>query len=191
MNLFLDICQGMGLSAAAGVRPFLPALVTGALASGDVGVDFDGTDYHFLESPGWLLAIVVALLLSVLLRAVLESTAFEAALGGVAIGVGTLLFAGTLADHGHTAWPGLVAGAALATLAQASSRDLMTRAARRLDRQAQAALPVYFEGVALCIAAASILAPPVSLPVVGFLVWLLVSGRRREGGKYAGLRILR
>ena len=52
MRLFLDICQGLGLGAAAGVRPFLPALLTGALASGDLGVDFDGTKYRFLESSG-------------------------------------------------------------------------------------------------------------------------------------------
>jgi len=29
-DLFLDICQGLGLGASAGVRPFLPALATGA-----------------------------------------------------------------------------------------------------------------------------------------------------------------
>lgn len=191
MTLFLDICQGLGLGAAAGVRPFLPALLTGALATGDLGVDFDGTSYHFLESPVWLLAVVILLVISVLLRAVLASTAFEAALGGIAIGVGALLFAGTLADHGYAAWPGLVGGVAVATLAQLSSRDLMSRASRRLDREAQGALPVYLDGAALVIAAAAVLVPPVSLLAVAFLVWLLVGGRRREGERYAGLRILR
>ena len=39
MKLLLDILQGIGLSAAAGVRPFLPTLAAGALASADVGVD--------------------------------------------------------------------------------------------------------------------------------------------------------
>ena len=32
--------------------PFLPPLLAGALARGDVGIDFDGTDWSFLESPG-------------------------------------------------------------------------------------------------------------------------------------------
>ena len=36
--------QGIGLALAVGLRPFLPALLAGALARGDVGVDFDGTD---------------------------------------------------------------------------------------------------------------------------------------------------
>jgi hypothetical protein len=191
MRLFLDICQGLGLSAATGIRPFLPALLTGALASGDVGVDFDGTRYDFLESPAWLLAMAILLVVAILLRGLLESGAFEAALGGIAIGLGALLFAGTLADHGYASVPGLVGGAAVALLAQMSSRDLMARASRRLDREARGALPIYFEGAGLVIAGLSVLIPPVSLVAVAFLVWLLLGGRRREGAKYAGLRILR
>jgi hypothetical protein len=33
--------------------------------------------------------------------------------------------------------------------------------------------------------------PPLSLVVVGFLIWLLIGGRRRAGEKYAGLRSLK
>jgi len=191
VRLFLDICQGLGLGAASGVRPFLPALLTGGLASGDLGVDFDGTKYHFLESPVWLLVITILLVVTLLLRGVLESPAFEASLAGIAIGIGALLFAGSLADHGYAAWPGLVAGGAVAMLAQASSRDLTARVSKRLDREARGALPIYFEGAAVVIAGAAVLAPPVSLLAVALLVWLLVGGRRREGERYAGLRILR
>jgi len=49
MQLLLDILQGAGVATATGIRPFLPALAVGALASADLGVDFDGTDYAFLE----------------------------------------------------------------------------------------------------------------------------------------------
>ena len=45
MSLFMDIGQGAGLSGASGVRPFLPALLAGALAREDTGLDFDGTDF--------------------------------------------------------------------------------------------------------------------------------------------------
>ena len=55
MKLALDILQGLGLASATGLRPFLPALLAGALASGDLGLDFDGTQFAFLESP-WLAA---------------------------------------------------------------------------------------------------------------------------------------
>ncbi len=191
MRLFLDICQGLGLGAAAGIRPFLPALLAGGLASADAGVDFDGTHYAFLESPVWLLALTVLLVLAFLIRAALETGPPEAVLGVIGIGLGGLLFAGTLADHGFASVPGLIVGAAAAAVAQLSARDLMARTHRRLDPQARAALPVYFEGAGLGLAGLSVLVPPVSLLAVPFLAWLLLGGRRREGGKFAGLRILR
>jgi len=191
LRLFLDICQGLGLSAAAGIRPFLPALATGGLAAADLGVDFEHTSYDFLESPVWLLAVAILLVGSLLLRGLLESQAFEAALGGAAIGLGALLFAGSLADHGYVSWPGLIAGGLSAALGQAAVRDLFARTAARLDHAARGALPIYFEGVGLVLALLSVLAPPVSIVAIGFLVWLLAGGKRRGGEKYAGLRILR
>jgi hypothetical protein len=50
---------------------------------------------------------------------------------------------------------------------------------------------VYFEGAGMLLVVLSVLVPPVSLVALGFLVWLLAGGRRRESEKYAGLRILR
>ena len=54
MSVFMDTTTGMGLSGATGVRPYLPPLLAGALARGDTGIDFDGTDWQFLESTGFL-----------------------------------------------------------------------------------------------------------------------------------------
>ena len=68
MDTVFDILTGAGLAAAAGIRPFLPGLAAGALASADFLIDFDGTDLAFLEAPGWLLGIVVALIVVVLLQ---------------------------------------------------------------------------------------------------------------------------
>ena len=110
MKLLLDILQGMGVSAAAGLRPFLPTLLVGALAADDLGVDFDGTDFAFLESAWFLLAIVVALVVTTLARTRLETPAGEAALSGIGLGLGALLFAGTLDDRHATWWPGIFAG---------------------------------------------------------------------------------
>lgn len=195
MHLFLDICQGLGLGAAAGIRPFLPALVAGGLAAGDLGVDFDGTRYAFLESPAWLVGVAVLMVLVVVMRRALDSGPTAAALGGMGVGLGAVLFAGSLADHGHTSWGysllGLFGGAAAALLAQLATRDLMARTARRLDAEAREHLPFYFEAVALVLAALSVAIPPISLLALPFLAWLLAGARRREGSKYAGLRILR
>src|SRR6188472_2338243 len=88
VKLLLDICQGMGVSAAAGLRPFLPTLLVGALAADDLGIDF-----AFLESAWFLLAIAIALVVTTLLRTRLETPTGEAVLGGIGLGLGALLFA--------------------------------------------------------------------------------------------------
>ena len=41
MSLFLHICTGLGLALAAGIRPFMPALLSGALAA-DLLLQFFG-----------------------------------------------------------------------------------------------------------------------------------------------------
>jgi hypothetical protein len=191
VKLLLDILQGMGVSAAAGLRPFLPTLLVGALAADDLGVDFDGTDFAFLESPWFLLAIVVALAVTTLLRSRFDNPAGEAALGGIGMGLGALLFAGTLDDRHATWWPGIIAGLVCAFIAQQGARSLLTRTKARLDAEAVGALFLYADGAALLTAGLSVLIPPVSVLFIAFFIWLRLGGRRREGEKFAGLRILR
>jgi len=192
LQLLIDILQGMGLSAATGVRPFLPALVADALATADVGIDYEGTPFSFLEQPGWLLAVVLALIVVVVLarRERLEEP-LESATQGIGLGLGALLFAATLADNTDMWWPGLLAGGLCAALAAAATRSLMTRVRARLDAEARGALPVYLEGTAVLLAGLSVVAAPVSVLALGFFGFLLRGGKRREGEKYAGLRILR
>lgn len=195
MKLVLDILQGLGLASATGLRPFLPALLAGALASGDVGLDFDGTAFAFLESPIWLLILVVALVATVFTRKLLESPPGEAALAGIGIGLGALLCAASIDDRHDVWWYGLIAGAAVALLASVVSRSLFARVRARFaaagDTQAAAALPWYGEAAGLVVAGASVLFPPLAIIAIGFLVALLITGRRRTDQKYAGLRILR
>ena len=196
MDTALDILTGAGLGAAAGIRPFLPALLAGAAAAADLLIDFDGTDLSFLEKTGWLLAIVLALIVFVLLQRRMGSEGLDrsplgAALAGLALGVGALLFAGALADHSDTWWPGLIGGLACALLAQVAVRDLLRRTRARLEPDAREALTLYADGASLLLAALAILLPPVSVIALAALAWLLISGRRRAGEKFAGLRILR
>jgi Domain of unknown function (DUF4126) len=194
VRLFLDITQGMGLAGAAGVRPFLPALLSGALARADLGVDFEHTRYAFLESSWFLVAVVVLLILTVAVErrspGAAETGSFGAALAGIAVGLGALLFAGSLADHGETSWAWLAPGIACALVGQAAARSLFGRVARRLDAEARAALPLYADGGSLAAAALAIVIPPVSILVLGFFGWLWIGGRKRAGEKYAGLRSL-
>ena len=192
LQLLIDILQGMGLSGAAGVRPFLPALMAGALATADVGIDYEGTPFAFLEQPGWLLAVVLALVVVVMLtRREHLAGPLESATQGIGIGIGALLFAGTLADNTDIWWPGLLAGGLCAALAAAAMRSLVTRVRARLDTDARRALPVYLEGTAVLLAALAVVAAPISVFAIGFFAFLLRGGKRREGEKYADLRILR
>jgi uncharacterized membrane protein len=195
MKLVLDILQGLGLASAVGLRPFLPALLAGALASGDIGLDFDGTAFAFLESPVWLLILAVALVATLFARKVLETPPGEAALAGIGIGLGALLCAASIDDRHDVWWYGLIVGAVAALLASTVSRTLFARVRARFtaagDSQAAAALPWYGEAAGLVVAGASVLFPPLAIVAVGFLIALLVTGRRRSDQKYAGLRILR
>lgn len=192
MTLFLDICLGLGLAQAAGLRPFAPAFVAGALAAGDVLIDFSGTDFAFLEDTWWLLLMAVLAVGALIVRnEIARSPALTAMLHGLGMGIGAVLFAAVLADDGYAWWPGIPAGIAAAWLSGTAARDLLSRAGGRLDDEARAHLPIYAEGVALALAALSVVAPPVGLVALGFFAWLLVGGRRRAGEKHAGLRILR
>jgi hypothetical protein len=192
VRLLIDILQGAGLAGAAGIRPFLPALVAGALASGDVGIDYEGTPFSFLEAPGWLLAVVLALIVSVVLqRRGVPERVLDSSLSGLGIGLGALMCAGALADHGYVWWPGILGGALCAALAGAATHSLVVRTRARLDAEARSALPVYLEGTAVLLAALAVVAAPISAVALGFFAFLLRGGRRREGEKYAGLRILR
>ena len=65
MDSFLfDLLQGAGIAAAIGIRPFLPVLLVGALGAANLGIDFDGTDFAFLEQAPALAIVLVMLALA-------------------------------------------------------------------------------------------------------------------------------
>jgi hypothetical protein len=192
MSVFLDTTTGMGLAGATGVRPYLPPLLAGALARADAGIDFDGTDWRFLESTGFLLAVLVVGVIAYLAeRSDANRRLVEAFSGVVGLVLGAMLFAGALADGGTESWPGLIAGPICALLGWRAIGGLVERVRGRLEGGAAALLTAYADAAALVLAAIAVFLPPVSiLAILAFLV-LLAGGRRREGEKYAGLRILR
>ena len=203
MSLFLDISTGAGLASSTGVRPYLPPLLAGGLARGDIGIDFDGTDLWWLESPGFLAAVLA---LAVVGFVVERSEANRASpdIGGRAgrgpaelfagvmgLVLGALLFAGALMDNGQEAWIGLVFGPLCAALGWLAIGGLVERVRGRLEPDQAALVTAYADGAALILAAIAIFVPPLALLAIPGFVVLLLGGRRREGEKYAGLRILR
>src|SRR3954470_6523661 len=150
MHFAFDLLQGIGLAAAIGIRPFLPVLLAGALASANLGLDFDGTHFAFLEKWPFLLAVLIIVgLLELAERrrgpGQERSRPLIYALAAVAVVLGALEAAGSLADRGFTIAPGVVLGAAAAVLGFVAAYQLFSRVRRRLDPEAAGALPLYGE----------------------------------------------
>jgi Domain of unknown function (DUF4126) len=205
-GLVFYIGLGLGLAAACGLRPFLPLLLAGALATNDaLGVSFTPGSFSFLQADWWLLVVAVALALAYALQMLLglaptldpseRSTRpdpLAASLAGLGVGAGALLFAGTLAAHGDASWPGIVGGALAAALAQRASGPIIVRARTRLpDRGAREALTLYLDSASLVLAAVVALLHPLGYVAVVLLGWFVWRMRSRADQKYAGLRILR
>ncbi len=205
-GLFFYIGLGIGLAAACGLRPFLPLLLAGVLASTSaLGVSFADAPFRFLMSGWWLAIVAVTLILAYVLQLRLHlapildpsdrssrADPLAASLTGLAFGAGALLCAGTLAAHGDSAWPGLLGGFLVVGIAQRASAPIILGARKRLpDRAAREALTIYLDGVALLFAALVCLLHPLGYVLLVFLALLLLRTRQRAGEKYAGLRILR
>jgi hypothetical protein len=209
----MDIGQGAGLSGASGVRPFLPALLAGALARQDTGLDFDGTDFSFLESP-WFLVAVLALAVAAYARDRSRKSApaappgearaklpskralpdpFDAAMLVLSLVLGALLFGGSLADEGYTSWPGILGGIACAALGYFALASLFAGARRRLAGSGGplTLLGAYADGIALVLAGLSILFPPLAFVALAVFLVLIVRSRGEGAQKYEGLRSLR
>jgi uncharacterized protein DUF4126 len=191
VDFALDLLQGLGIAAAIGIRPFLPVLLVGALARADAGIDFDGTSFAFLEAPWFLLVVLVLVALDYVRERRTAGLDAVWLLLAIAIALGALEAAGSLADEDFTVIPGIVGGILAAALGFFAARTLFERVRRRLDAEAQAVLPLYGEAAGLVAAGLSVLFPPLAILVLGALAWLLLGSRRRAGEKYAGLRILR
>jgi len=196
VHLVFDIFQGIGIAAAVGIRPFLPALAVGALAAGDIQIDFAHSSYSFLQSGVFLLVMVMGVVLLALterraFREALSSRLLAYTLAGVSLAVGAVMFAGSLARGHYAAWPGLIGGVICAGVGILATQPLLARVRARLDAEAAGVLPFVTEGAAVVSAVLSVLLPPVGVIVLALLLWLLIAGRGRSEQKYAGLRILR
>jgi Domain of unknown function (DUF4126) len=200
VHLVFDILTGIGVAAAVGIRPFLAAIVVCLLALAHVEIHFNGTTYSFLQRWPFLLVLVaLAFLATIIERRIGGGDRGWRSPEGIALGLcslalGALLFAGLLSSRGtqhYVAWPGWIGGVLCAAVAMFATRPIFARARERLDAQAASAVSLYAEAAAVLLAALSVVAPPIGAIGLLALLWLWLAGRRREGQKYAGLRILR
>jgi hypothetical protein len=205
-GIFFYAGFGLGLAAACGLRPFMPVLLAGVLGSdGALGVGFGNGSFHFLQAGWWLLLVATVMVVAYGLQLLVGLTPtiapsaakqgsypLAASLNGLGLGAGAAVFAGALAAHGDSPWPGLLGGLLAAAVAQRAVLPVVARARARLsDRAAREALTVYLDAVSLLAAALVALLHPLGYVLVAALAWFSWRGRARADEKYAGLRILR
>src|SRR5215217_8793471 len=116
MDFVLDLLQGVGIAAAVGIRPWLPFLLVGVLAAANLGIDFDGTEFAFLESVPFLAVIAVLFVAAILTERRYGEALPTAVYAVLAAALGALQAAGSLADRDHSIIPGVILGAAAAGL---------------------------------------------------------------------------
>ena len=169
VHLVFDIFQGIGIAAAVGIRPFLPALAAGALAAGNVEINFDHTDYSFLERR----------LSCLRWRSPPRSCSYSSgvspphrngsppaplvyALGAVGIVLGALFFAGALAHAAITRYgPATSAVSSVRSSASSPRRPLLARVRARLDASTPARCRCSSRAPRSRSRALSVIAPPV------------------------------
>ncbi len=190
VDLFYAICQGLGLALATGLGGLLVPLLASVLAHVEVGWKLDGTSWDFVASE-WFIAVLFAVNVIGFLGRRREGA--RPVVIAVAVLLGAILFASSLAEEGTAVWPGLIAGAAATLFAALIMRDVLAGAARRRggDQAEDTATVLFAAGAGLILVFASLLIPPVSIVVLVGLLVLAASRRRRSGRKYEGLRVLR
>ncbi len=109
---------------------------------------------------------------------------------GLAAAAGAALFAASLTSGTDTRWPGIFLGAPIGAFAMLVTHSIVAGASQRAEAS-QTALSLTVGGAGLVLALVALFVSPLALLVVGALVWVGVSRRRREGRKHEGLRVLR
>ena len=195
MDLFLAICQGLGLALAIGIGGALVALFAAAMASLAAGIDPDGTDFSFFSETWFLAALLGLVVLGLLARG---REVMRIPLLILLAAAGALAFAASLAEEGETAWPGLIVGFLATAVAAALAADVLEGAIRRArgtgSEAAESAVNTLILGFSfggMAIAALALFVPPASLLVAAGLLILALGRRRKAGEKYEGLRILK
>jgi hypothetical protein len=191
MDLFLAICQGLGLALAAGIGGMLAVLLMSVLAHVDVGWDLDGTDFSWFEAA-WFIPILFALNVGVFFVARAKGVTAETRrllLIAAAAGFGAIAFGGSLAEETSTWWPGVI-GAAVGAMSAVITDQVLSGAIARSEDTA-GTLQLITAGAGLLLVVAALLVPPVSILVAIGLLVLAAGRRRRADEKYEGLRSLR
>lgn len=173
------------------MRPFLPALLAGWLASANVGIDFARGQLDFLETPAFLVGVLVLAVLAYAAERSRVGRPLEIGLALTGCVLGALLCAGAVSAAQGQSWIGILVGALCAALGFVTVARLLARARARAEASVAPLFAIYGDVIALALAAVAIFVPPLALAALVAFVVLLVRSRSEHGQKYEGLRILR
>lgn len=173
------------------MRPFLPALLAGWLASANVGIDFARGQLDFLETPAFLVVVLVLAVLAYAAERSRVGRPLEIGLALTGCVLGALLCAGAVSAAQGQSWIGILVGALCAALGFVTVARLLARARARAEASVAPLFAIYGDVIALALAAVAIFVPPLALAALVAFVVLLVRSRSEHGQKYEGLRILR
>ncbi len=194
MDTTFDILQAIGLGLAFGLRPAFAPLVVAICAAVNLSVDFENTPFDFLENPIALALLAVVAVISVVdaLRAGKGKPTFDLGWLLVALVLGGLFGAGSVAEHSDSWIIGAVVGVIAAALGYFATFPLVSGARKRLQGEAEASLilPAIVELAAVVTAFLSLVLPPLAIIALVAVLVLLVRGRKTAGESYAGLRTL-
>jgi hypothetical protein len=110
-------------------------------------------------------------------------------LAAMAAVAGAVLFAISLHNRGHPAWPGVPLGIIIAVISFGVVSAVVAGAQARA--RGASSIGMIVAGVALVVAVLSIFVEPLGLVFLLALLWLASARRRRAQRKYEGLRVLR
>jgi hypothetical protein len=171
------------------------------LAHEDVGINFTGTDWAWMES--WIFIGILAVLYVAFWVMDRHGKSELIRPGGrpmeegpyryICAVAGALLFAGSLADGGETSWPGLVAGALIGLIGYLALGRLFGRATSRLLAAGESGtlLGLGRDLLTIALTVLCVLVDPVGYVLLIAAIVLALNARRRADEKYEGLRILR
>ena len=190
MGTLLAAGIGVGLSATAGIRAYLPLALVGLFAR--LGLFALPAPFDLLDD--W--SAIGALLVLALLEGGLDKVpALDPVLDFVQtpirIVAGAVLFSAALgAGFDGGAVPALAAGGGIAGLVSVSKAALRPPANVAAVGVSASFLSLFEDVVALIGGVVAVFVPLVPLAFVAFLLFFFYRVRKRRGRKYGGLRIL-
>jgi hypothetical protein len=181
MDLLIEISQGLGLAAAAGLLAFAPIAV---LATAALTGWLDG-GFGFVDDAAFAVAAWVATGLELAADALWPGAAAGLRLGRRVVAGGAAF---ELSAHDALPWVGLAVGAIVAGAVALTLRRIRAGAVKAGGGlRGTAAIE---DGAGLAASAAA-LVPPLGYLMAGAGLVLAARLRRRDHQKYAGLRVLR